>query len=123
MRLGHYGVLALVALSGATSLPAAANESADIRKAYEGAVRCFVANGHLVATFRERGDAANSKLFTDRAQRAHQAAGGYGSFLRLTKSQMEQDFSTASDRELPKLMTDPRYLTSVAAACKRDGLM
>lgn len=106
-----------------TCVGTASASEQDIQRAYEAALKCFVANGHVQATFKESGDAANARLFNERAEKSFKLAYFWGDMLHLSQQQIKHDLDQTEDTELRKLLTDSGYLTVVAMDCKHWGMM
>jgi len=104
--------------------PAAGSaEDQDARRLYDQVRRCYVANGHFRRVFRERGDAANERLFDGRAKDALKLAFHFGAQLHLGEATIQHDLEVTMSAETPTLVGSTDYLASVATACKRVGLM
>ncbi len=116
-------VLLLAGVAMCLASPAAQGAESDIRRGYDQAQRCYVANGYLSTTFKKRGDTANAELFDAKAERAFKTANGYAVFLKLSREQIERDYDDVTERELQRLVKEQNYLTAVAKECKAGGLM
>lgn len=95
----------------------------DMNRAYQAALKCFVANGHVEASFKESGDTANERLFNNRAEKAFKLAYLWGGMAHLSQERIKSDLNQAEDTELRKLLRDGSYLTTVAKECKQWGMM
>jgi hypothetical protein len=115
--------MVLIFGAAATAQDDATSGDQNMRRAYDTALRCFVANGNIYSEFKKAGDVANARLFDAKAKRAFDVAKGDAIFLHLDSAQVTADVQQAMDTELPKLVRDGGYLTTVAKDCKREGLM
>ncbi len=102
---------------------AASASDQDMRHAYDAARRCYVANGEVYSAFKRNGDATNAAMFEKKAHTAYDLAYSYGGRLRLSQQQITADLKETTDTELPKLVGDSAYLTTVAKDCKYWGMM
>lgn len=126
MNIRH-GLVALgmaLALAGsAAAAPSKPTTDEGLRRGYATARVCFVANGHFYHLFKKAGDDANMRLFDERGRMAFDIAHLWGRWLGLTQQQVNADIDSSAKTELPKLVRDSGYLTSVAASCKSAGFM
>jgi gas vesicle protein len=125
-RRSLHAVLVATALLAAPSTGAAQSAPASERGnrlAYDHSIRCFIANLYLAGEAQERGDPAQAERSERQGQRAFDGAKRLGAIIGKTNAQMTADFDAAEARELPKLVRDSAYRSTVNGVCQRLGLM
>ncbi|MBV8979142.1 MAG: hypothetical protein JOZ13_17360 [Alphaproteobacteria bacterium] len=114
-------LLAGMALCVSTGWASASQD--DVKRFYDAARLCYVANGDVYSAFKRNGDTANASLFDKKAHTAYDLAYLYGDMLHLSRQEIAADIKATTDTELPKLVQDSAYLTAVAKDCKGKGMM
>lgn len=114
--------LAVALSAGAVEAQTGSSEPG-VRRLYDTARQCYVANGYVYSTFKNSGDTANARLFQSHAEKAFELAYFYGNMLRLSRQQVTHDLEASTNLELPRLTRDSGYLTTVAGTCRAAGLM
>ena len=128
-RLGaRLTVAALVAAlaplcAGTAAAQAQASVTAANRDAYNHVLVCYTANSIAADLRRERGDTATAQRYERQASRCLEYASMLGGRLGFSSTRVEADAGRVAEREIPKLMADPAYVTQTTATCRRLGLM
>lgn len=110
-------VAALAGLASAQS-PASADQ-----RAYEAALKCFVANGHASGLRTRAGQTSLAAAYDASARTSFDAATRLGRRLGYSGQRIDQDFGIVQARELPQMVTDTAYFRQAVATCRALGLM
>lgn len=93
------------------------------REPYELAIRCFLANRLAARSRQKQGDQAGAAAYDAKGKTAFGVAGIMGEVLGYSTERVNQDMQRMMEPEMARMMNEPGYFKSVAAACKAAELM
>ena len=107
--------------------PAAAQPEDNItranRGAYTASMKCFVVLGVLKGDAERDSKPDAALAYEKKARQSFDYALQLGEKLGLSGTHVEEDFSFAQSKELPKLLFDRSYFRAEAATCQALGLL
>tara|TARA_R110002051_G_scaffold269600_1_gene329789 strand:- start:4808 stop:5197 length:390 start_codon:yes stop_codon:yes gene_type:complete len=92
-------------------------------RAYEAALKCFVANGRAIGLQERAGDLESAARYEQKARLSFDAAVRLGQSLGFSGTRINQDLGIAQGRELPQMVSDTVYFERAVATCRALGLM